>query len=65
MAVRQLRRVPHSGRPYAPPDARPTRRLVLPKTRYLVYYVTDEPAQLVRVYAVWHGAHERGPGEAP
>ena len=60
-ALRQLRRSPHSGLPYAPTGVHPTRRRLLPKSGHHVYYWADDDAEIVRVYAVWHTARGRRP----
>lgn len=60
-AIRQLRRSPLSGKPYEPQGVRPTRRLLLPGSRYQLYYVADELTRLVRIYAVWHTARGARP----
>lgn len=57
----RLRRHPHAGTPYAPLGVRATRRMVMPRTRYLVFYTVDDSARLVRVYAVWHAAQRDRP----
>jgi len=62
-AIRQLRRSPLSGKPYELPGVRPTRRLLLPGSRYQLY-VADEGARLVRIYALWHTARGEDP-QAP
>jgi plasmid stabilization system protein ParE len=60
-ALRQLQRAPHSGQPYTPPGARPTRRVLLPKCGHHVYYVTYDEVRTVRVYAVWHTSRGQRP----
>lgn len=60
MAIKQLSALPESGRPH---DAnRPqVRKLLLPRSRYHLYYETDSTNQIVTVLAVWHASRGRGP----
>ncbi len=37
------------------------RRLLLPRTRYHVYYAVDDGRAVVEVRAVWHASRGRGP----
>lgn len=37
------------------------RRLLLPRTRYHVYFTVVEDGPVVRVHAVWHSAKGKGP----
>jgi hypothetical protein len=37
------------------------RRILMPRTRYHVYYVVAEDERLVLVHAVWHTARGQGP----
>lgn len=37
------------------------RRLLMPRTRYHVYYSVEETDGLVRVHAVWHASRGHGP----
>jgi plasmid stabilization system protein ParE len=60
-AIRQLSRSPHSGLPYESIGVRPTRRLLLPKSRHHLYYVPDDFQHVVRIYAVWHTARRERP----
>lgn len=53
--------VDRTGRIYEAAGVRPTRRILLPKTGYHVYYWPDEEAAMIRVYAIWHGSREHGP----
>jgi plasmid stabilization system protein ParE len=59
-AVRRLEVAPRAGSVYG--RARMAlRRLLMPRTRYHVYYAIEEPDALVRVYAVWHASRGQGP----
>lgn len=53
-----IARAPHIGRPYRRSPVPGTRRILLRRTRYHVYYVPGE--REVTILAVWHG--ERGVG---
>ncbi len=60
VAIRYLRRAPQSAPAYA--EGVPhTRRLLMPRTRHHVYFVTDEALAIVRVYAIWHASRDGGP----
>ena len=37
------------------------RRLLLPKTRYHIYFRVDEAAGVIYIARVWHGQRGRGP----
>ena len=50
---------PHLGHPYRRSPVGSTRRLLLPVSRYHVYYVALDHE--VRVLAVWHGRRGSGP----
>ncbi len=52
---------PHIGRPYTETTLPGVRRLGMPRTRYHLYYVVDDNASRVMVYAVWHAARGAGP----
>ena len=54
-----LGHTPQVGRPYRQSPMSGTRRLLLKKTRYHVYYVPRE--QAVTVLAVWHALRGSGP----
>jgi hypothetical protein len=60
-AVRHLRRAPYSAPRYDASVVAGTRRLLLPRTRHHVYFVIDDAAAVVRVYAVWHTSRGGGP----
>lgn len=59
-AEKQLGDTPLVGSRYRR-GAEGMRRLLLPRTRYHVYYVVDEAALVVRIHAVWHAARGKGP----
>ena len=59
---RRLVASPRAGEPYPHPRVPGVRRLLMPRSRYHVYYVVDDTASCVWVLAVWHA--ERG-GKAP
>ena len=61
VAVRQLTRPPHTAPAYPAADVPSMRRLLLPRTRYHLYFVIDESARLVRIHAVWHASREKAP----
>ena len=54
-----LEQAPHIGRSYRSSPVASTRRFLLKRTRYHVYYVamTEE----VRVLAIWHAQRGKGP----
>jgi len=60
-AVRRLEDSPRLGVRYEKADVAGMRRLLLPRTRYHVYFVVEEAMRLVRVHAIWHAARGRGP----
>ena len=60
-AVARLETTPASGRPYPHPTVAGVRRLLLPRTRYGVYYLLDEDGLVVRIHAIWHTSREGGP----
>jgi plasmid stabilization system protein ParE len=60
-AVEQLAGDPQSGSVYREVSRTDIHRLVLPKTRYHVYYSIDEAARIVLIRAVWHTSRGRGP----
>lgn len=43
------------------PSSPPARRVLLPRSRYHVYYDVDRSVQVVRILAVWHAARGREP----
>lgn len=59
-ALDQLRGAPHVGGVYEMVGGREYRRLLMPETRYHVYYRVVAPDH-VRVLAVWSAVRGRGP----
>lgn len=59
-AVSRLEASPRSGTFYelAP---MPMRRLLMPRSRYHIYYTVEETTALVRIHAVWHASRGHGP----
>ncbi len=53
-AIRQLEATPHIELPAA-------RRLLMPRTRYHVYYAIEDDDSVVRIHAVWHTSRGHGP----
>ena len=64
-AVGLLADAPDIGRPYRDSSAPGLRRLLLPITRYHVYYVHDTENGAVVVLAIWSAVRGRGPVLAP
>jgi plasmid stabilization system protein ParE len=60
-AVEKLFFAPSTGTPYQGSPLPGVRRVLLPRTRYHVYYTVDAAADLVRVHALWHTARGQGP----
>ena len=60
-ALRHVRRWPESGKLYEQEGVRQTRRLMLPKSRYQIYYWADDATAVIRIYAVWHTSRGEGP----
>ncbi len=60
-AIDLLEHSPDAGRRYADVGIPGLRRLLLPRTRYHVYYVHEEAAQKVLILAVWSAIRGRGP----
>lgn len=46
---------------YTERRGRTIRRLLLPRSRYHLYFTYDEAADIVEVRAVWHAGRGRGP----
>jgi plasmid stabilization system protein ParE len=55
----RLENMPRLGRPVAHPEVPLLRRLLMPASRYHVYYVTD--GELVMILAVWSAVRGSGP----
>jgi plasmid stabilization system protein ParE len=61
-AVEKLSIAPSTGAPYPSSLSLPgVRRVLLPRTRYHIYYTVDAAAGLVRIHALWHTARGQGP----
>lgn len=60
-AAAQLRYSPRAAPLYESANFAEVRRVILPRTRYHLYYVVDEPRQSVRVLAIRHAARGAGP----
>ena len=56
-----LRRAPQLGKPLRRKGIPGLRRLLLPRTRYHLYYVFDEPQDQIIVLSVWSAVRGRGP----
>lgn len=61
VAAAQLRLAPRAGPVYESASFAEVRRIILPKTRYHLYYTVDEPRRIVRVLAIRHAARGTGP----
>lgn len=55
-ALRYLTLSPRGAPRYEGDDIPKTRRVLLPRSRYHVYFTLDEGARIVRVYALWHAS---------
>jgi plasmid stabilization system protein ParE len=60
-AIRKLGAVPHSGARYEATSLREMRRVLMPRTRYHVYYTVDDDSRLVRVHSIWHTSRGQAP----
>lgn len=60
-AVERLASMPGSGAVFDSRRARGTRRILLPRCGYHVYYTLDAKKHEVLVRAIWHSARGRGP----
>ena len=60
-AIEQLAIAPRASSPYAVQRPLGTRRLLLRRSGYHVYYTIDEPGSVVTIRAVWHAARGRSP----
>jgi plasmid stabilization system protein ParE len=52
---------PGTGAPYRHASLSGMRRVLLPRTRYHLYYTVDESEGVVRIHALWHTARGQGP----
>ncbi len=59
-AVDKLRHAPLAGARYEA-SQRVIRRILMPRTRYHIYYSVDEAIAVVSVFAVWHSQRGQGP----
>jgi plasmid stabilization system protein ParE len=59
VAFEVIGQAPLIGRPYRPSPVPGTRRVLLKRTRYHVYYVAND--RQVLVLALWHGQRGVGP----
>ena len=60
-AVSHLATMPALGASYRLSRRPGVRRLLLPRSRYHVYYVINSERGEVRIMAVWHGQRGKGP----
>jgi plasmid stabilization system protein ParE len=59
-ALDQIRTAPQLGSAYQIMPGREHRRVLMPETRYHVYYRMTDPGR-VRVLAIWSAVRGRGP----
>jgi plasmid stabilization system protein ParE len=52
--LQKLERFPHLGAPYVRAEVEGMRRILLPQSRYHIYYTVVEEGEMVRVHAIWH-----------
>jgi plasmid stabilization system protein ParE len=60
-ALERLMSTPMAGLHYRDSGITGMRRLVMPRTRYHVYYTVVEEEALIRIHAIWHSSRGRGP----
>jgi plasmid stabilization system protein ParE len=60
-AAQRLSTAPLSGAIYRQMVFPLVRRLLLPRSRYHIYYEVHEMTGLVEIVAFWHAARQRGP----
>lgn len=60
-AIRKLGSVPQAGARYEATVLREMRRVLMPRTRYHVYYTVDGDSRLVRIHAIWHTSRGQEP----
>ncbi len=58
-ALERLAFTPRTGKPYERSKVTGMRRLLMPRTRYHVYYTILEGESLVRVHTVWHASRRK------
>jgi plasmid stabilization system protein ParE len=61
-AIERLATMPRSGREYERSDVRGMYRMIMPRTRYHVYYTILEERSMVWIHAIWHSARGGPPG---
>jgi plasmid stabilization system protein ParE len=61
-AIERLATMPRSGRAYERSDVPGMHRMIMPRTRYHVYYTILQELSMVRIHAVWHSARGGTPG---
>jgi hypothetical protein len=60
-ALRLLKHTPAVGEPFGPWVEYGVRRLLLPRTRYHLYYAFDRPTAVVQVLAIWSALRGKPP----
>jgi plasmid stabilization system protein ParE len=60
-AVERLAIQPACGLTYQLSDKPGVRRLLLPRSRYHVYYEVDDANRVVTILAIWHAMRGQGP----
>ena len=60
-AIVQLSASPESGRLHSPSKRVSVRKMLMPRSRYHLYYEVDSAARLVTILAVWHVSRGQGP----
>ena len=60
-AIQQLTTSPESGRLHDRRRQVPVRKLLMPRSRYHLYYEVDLAIRLVTILAVWHVSRGQGP----
>ncbi len=55
-----LETTPRCGEPYEE-ARRPVRRVLLPRTKYYVYYELDMKRDLIKILMIWSAVRGRGP----
>jgi len=60
-AVLRLEEAPHAGSLFDTPRPANTRRMLLRRSGYHVYYTIEEQLATVTIRAVWHAARGRAP----
>ena len=60
-AIRKLGVLPRIGCRYDAPSQPEMRRVLMPRTRYHIYYTVDEDSRVARIQAVWHASRGHAP----